>query len=306
MAEISQENLFGRGQVLKVKASLGTLRTWFEVDFFEPALFDLPLGLKLAVWHSEKEFDYYVVNSTGGGFTFYYPIWEYFSGNIGYTYTIDEIKDMSLFAPAYLQAYQGTYRAGIVETGITRDTTDDKFFPSKGSRNGVSVAYASKMLGGTTSYVKTIAVSSWFYSLPFDTVFNVRGRIGYLTGSEGESVPLSELFTLGGLNSLRGLRSVGPTDASGLYVIGGSTFLCFNFEYIFPLIKEAGLKGVVFFDTGNAWESGYHLDDMRKTTGMGVRWYSPIGPLRLEWGYVLDAKASESTSRWEFSIGMAM
>jgi outer membrane protein insertion porin family len=82
--------------------------------------------------------------------------------------------------------------------------------------------------------------------------------------------------------------------------------LNFNFDFLFPLIKNAGMKGLVFFDTGNDWESGYHLNDLRKTAGVGIRWYSPIGPLRLEWGYVLDRKEGESASRWEFTIGMFM
>jgi outer membrane protein insertion porin family len=66
------------------------------------------------------------------------------------------------------------------------------------------------------------------------------------------------------------------------------------------------MKGLVFFDTGNAWESGWHPDDMRKTAGVGIRWYSPIGPLRLEWGYVLDQKENEASNRFEFTIGMFM
>jgi outer membrane protein insertion porin family len=79
-----------------------------------------------------------------------------------------------------------------------------------------------------------------------------------------------------------------------------------NAEFLFPLIKSAGMKGVIFFDTGNAWESGYQLGDLRKTAGAGIRWHSPIGPLRLEWGYVLDRKGTEPPSRWEFTIGMFM
>ena len=80
----------------------------------------------------------------------------------------------------------------------------------------------------------------------------------------------------------------------------------FNAEFVFNLIKNAGMKGVMFYDTGNAWLSDYHFDDMRKTAGIGVRWYSPIGPLRLEWGYVLDRKLSEPDSRIEFTIGTVM
>ena len=87
--------------------------------------------------------------------------------------------------------------------------------------------------------------------------------------------------------------------------------LCLSADFVFPLIKNAGMKGVVFYDTGNAWGGsqsfgGYNLGDMRQTAGAGVRWYSPIGPLRLEWGYVLDRKPGEDPYRWEFTIGMNM
>ena len=63
--------------------------------------------------------------------------------------------------------------------------------------------------------------------------------------------------------------------------------------------------GVVFFDTGNAWskDEGYDLSDMRQSAGLGIRWYSPMGPLRLEYGWVLDPQEGENGSNWEFSIG---
>ncbi len=148
--------------------------------------------------------------------------------------------------------------------------------------------------------------SSWFFPLPLDTVFGVRGRIGYMQRQRREGGP--DLRTV---LSRRDQLPAG-TPGSGTErsrtgdVIGGLTMLNFNVEYVFPLIKNAGMKGLVFFDTGNSWESGYYLGDMRKTAGVGVRWYSPIGPLRLEWGYVLDRKEDESPSRWEFTIGMFM
>jgi len=82
--------------------------------------------------------------------------------------------------------------------------------------------------------------------------------------------------------------------------------LIFNFELIFPIIKSAGMKGVVFYDTGNTWDGRYYLNDLRQTVGAGIRWYSPIGPLRLEYGYVLDRRENDSSGRWEFSIGMMM
>jgi outer membrane protein insertion porin family len=137
-------------------------------------------------------------------------------------------------------------------------------------------------------------------------VFGTRGRIGTIAGNQGHEVPVYERYILGGINSLRGLEDVGPKDPFTGEVIGGTTMLVFNFEWVYPLIKNAGLKGLFFFDTGNTWVNGIHLDDMRKTAGVGVRWYSPIGPLRLEWGYVLDRREGEDPSRWEFTMGMFM
>jgi outer membrane protein insertion porin family len=68
------------------------------------------------------------------------------------------------------------------------------------------------------------------------------------------------------------------------------------------------MKGVVFYDAGNSWNSGIHLNDLRQTAGVGLRWYSPIGPLRLEYGWVLDRGnlQDDATGRWEFTIGMFM
>ncbi|MCK4534030.1 MAG: BamA/TamA family outer membrane protein, partial [Syntrophobacterales bacterium] len=188
---------------------------------------------------------------------------------------------------------------------LSRDTTDDMMFPSKGSKNRASVEVVGTIFQGDVGFAKYIADSKWFFPMPLDTVFGIRGRIGYMQGLEGKEIPIFERFYLGGINSLRGLREIGPVDSAG-DCIGGETMLNFNAEVVFPLLKDAGIKGVVFFDTGNAWNSGYYLDDMRQTVGAGVRWYSPIGPLRLEWGYVLDRKEGESPSRWEFTIGMFM
>ena len=111
---------------------------------------------------------------------------------------------------------------------------------------------------------------------------------------------------MGGLGSIRGLQYLGIRNSGDSDVLGGTSMLVANLELIFPLIKSAGMKGVVFYDTGNTWDGGYHLDDLRKTVGVGIRWYSPIGPLRLEYGHVLDRKDGESSGRFEFSIGMMM
>ncbi|EKD22302.1 MAG: hypothetical protein ACD_87C00059G0003 [uncultured bacterium] len=305
-AQVSQQNLFGRGQTLSLKANIGSRFTLYDLSFAEPWLFDIPLRSKFDIWNLYREYDAYKLDSSGFGTVLGYPLSRYITGYVGYRLSTDTVKEILDTASLYIKKQAGKTTSSGVSLTVTRDSTDDAMFPSTGSKNSVSLEYTGGPLLGDVAYTRYGATSSWFFPLPLDTVFGVRGRIGYMTANEGKEVPIYERYYLGGINSLRGLREVGPKDPATGTVIGGLTLLNFNIEYIFPLVKNAGMKGVVFFDTGNSWENGYRPEDMRKTAGVGIRWYSPIGPLRLEWGYVLDPRENESTSRFEFSIGMFM
>ncbi|MBI3353333.1 MAG: BamA/TamA family outer membrane protein [Nitrospirae bacterium] len=98
--------------------------------------------------------------------------------------------------------------------------------------------------------------------------------------------------------------------------IGGNKELLFNIELTFPLIPEAKIRGVAFFDAGRSFNDNEDLDDhgachdgecrkqwLRYSIGAGIRWISPVGPLRLEWGYKLGKYTWESQSAFEFAIG---
>ncbi|MCE5262680.1 MAG: outer membrane protein assembly factor BamA [Deltaproteobacteria bacterium] len=305
-AQVSQQNLFGRGQILSLKASIGSSSQLYDISFTEPWLFDMPLWSKADIWNLYREYDTYNLDSRGFGATLGYPLWPYVTGYVGYRLSTNNVKDILSGASYYIQKQAGETTSSGVTFTLARDSTDDQIFPSTGSRNSASVEYTGGPFLGDVSYTRYGASSAWFFPLPLDTVIGARARIGAIKGNEGKDVPIYERYYLGGIGTLRGLRSVGPTDPATGEVIGGLSMLCFNFDYVFPLIKNAGMKGVLFFDTGNTWEEGIHLNDMRKTAGIGIRWYSPIGPLRLEWGYVLDRKEDESPSRWEFTIGMFM
>ncbi|MBU1745558.1 MAG: outer membrane protein assembly factor BamA [Proteobacteria bacterium] len=305
-AQVSQQNLFGRGQILSLKASLGSRSQLYDISFTEPWLFDMPLWSKFDIWNLYREYDSYNLDSKGFGSTFGYSLWPYVTGYVGYRLSLDNVKDILDTASYYIKKQAGQTTSSGVTFTLTRDSTNDVMFPSTGSKNSASVEYTGGPLQGDVSYTRYGATSAWFFPLPLDTVIGARGRIGAIRANEGKDVPIFERYYLGGINSLRGLREVGPKDPATGDVIGGLTMLNFNFDYIFPLIKNAGMKGVLFFDTGNTWNTGYHLEDLRRTAGVGIRWYSPIGPLRLEWGYVLDRKEDEAASRWEFSIGMFM
>jgi outer membrane protein insertion porin family len=132
-----------------------------------------------------------------------------------------------------------------------------------------------------------------------------RIRFGYARGIGGKDLPLYERFYVGGIYTVRGLDfgEAGPEDPETNDEIGGTEQLISNTEFIFPLISSIRLKGVVFFDAGNSFDEFEDFPELRYTTGLGLRWISPMGPVRIEWGYNIDPEDDEDSSKFEFAFG---
>ena len=195
------------------------------------------------------------------------------------------------------------------------------FDPTDGSFQDVSFEVSG--LGGETRFLKFSGRGRWFvpvYQIPGlgPLVFSTGGRIAWGLGEEGLSgkeLPLIDRYFPGGINTVRGyeIRSLGPRqntyNSRGQVInnqpIGGTNQLVLQTEFIFPLFQEVGLRGVAFFDLGNAWlqEDGIDLGNLRYSTGAGIRWLSPFGPLRIEFGVPLNAKANEEKQPIQFSFG---
>jgi outer membrane protein insertion porin family len=271
----------------------------------------MPLWCRADIWKYTKVYNSYTLDTRGTGLTLGYPLWEKVSGYIGYNLSINNIQDVNQDTASQIIKDQAGERTTSATTlTLARDTTDDIMFPTKGTKASISVRYAGPPLGGDVKLIKYSAGVNAYYPLFWDMVFSVKGRIGFLQNTDDDTsrIPIYERYVLGGINDLRGFRYVGPTDPGTENVIGGTTMLVFNFELIFPFIKDAGMKGVLFYDAGNTWNNGYYIDDLRQSVGCGIRWYSPIGPLRLEYGYVINRKGlnDDAVGRWEFTIGMFM
>lgn len=310
MASISQRNLFGRGQVLGLKAQLGSRSTTYSFSFTEPWLFDIPLSAGIDLYNTNTDYDTYDKDSLGGTLRFGYPIWQDTRIHLSYNYDDAEIENLTEDASSAIREFEGNNVTHTVATSIRRDTRDRIFNPSEGSDNALYIEHAGTPFGGDVGFTKYTADSKWFFPLFWDTVAAVRGRVGFIHGDSAGKVPTWERFYLGGMGSVRGYNwhDISPKDPYTEDEIGGNKMMQFNLEFLFPIVKQSGLRGVLFTDAGNAFDNGEELTfgELRHSIGYGFRWYSPIGPIRLEYGYILDDKeGKKGEGRWEFSMGMA-
>ena len=303
---IAQRNLFGRGQRLSLDAYLSTRTNRYNLTFVEPWLFNIPLSGAFSLYNWAQAYDQYNKDSFGGTLDVGYLLYgDYLRGYLTYTYDDANISNVKAGAPEPIRNSAGQFVTSSVRLTLKHDTRDQLFNTTKGSMNSASIEYAGGPLGGTSQFVRYIVDSGWYFPLLWDTTFFLHGKGGYI--QENGTVPDFQKFYLGGMNSIRGFKAygIGVIDPVTGNKYGGDKMVYFNLEYIFPLIQKAGLKGVVFWDTGNVYSSAQTLDasKFKQTVGGGVRWYSPMGPLRLEWGYNLNPQPGEDTSNWDFSVG---
>jgi outer membrane protein insertion porin family len=307
VGSITQRNLFGRGQLLRLKAEVGGRTTRYDLSFTEPWLFDIPLSAGVDLYNQNRDYDTYNVSSVGGAVRFGYPVYDYTRVYLSYLYDISDLTDLSATASDYFREMAGKHTTSSVTPSIRYDSRDKTFNPTEGSIGNVSVEYAG--VGGDVGFTKYIGEAGRYFPLFWSTVGYLHSRAGYVEQHAGAILPPYDRFYLGGINSIRGFSwdALSPKDQNG-YAYGGNKFIQFNVEYIFPLLKDVGLMGVVFTDVGNLYDDNQSLDlgNMRQTAGFGVRWYSPMGPIRLENGFILDPKPGESQSgRWEFTMGQS-
>jgi outer membrane protein insertion porin family len=309
MAQIQQDNFLGYGQRLSASVRIGGISSQFDVRFLEPWLLDYPISMEVRGYNWQRQYDDYDQDSWGGSVYFGFPtkLDEFTRASVQYGYEDSFISDVPDDASYYLREMEGHSVTSSMTFALTRNSANRPWNPSEGSINSISFEYAGGILAGDNYFNKYIGRSGWFFPLPFSTVFMAQGRWGYAQKRSGGDLPVYEKFFLGGLNTVRGYEyaSISPRDPETEDKIGGDVMTCYNFEFRFPLLKEQGVIGLVFFDAGQVWEDTSQIDlgDIQKSVGGGVRWYSPMGPLRLEWGYALDPRYDDPTSQFEFSIG---
>jgi outer membrane protein insertion porin family len=223
---------------------------------------------------------------------------------------------------------------------LTYDTRDNRLFPTAGLYLRGSTELASSTLASDNEFIRHRFVGRFYYPLTTGLVLKLNTEGGHVTSPSEEGVPIFARFFLGGILDVRGyrFRTIGPriplpnnTDPNSAPIrnganIGGNLMYFQNLELEFPILDKVGIRGVLFTDAGNAWNlEGVYCDatqgnvrfdavspcfdglsslaNLRTSYGFGIRWFSPLGPLRFEWGFPFDPLPYEETSVFEFTIG---
>lgn len=322
---VQQSNFMGLGLKANLSASLGSKTQFYNIGITDPYFLDSRWTVGADLYRTQRDYIDYTRRATGGDIKAGYPISDEMNTLWIYTYEQKKIFDLSEALKKTIEfdqalAPESSSTTSSITAQFTRNTTDYHLDPTKGMINSLSIEFAG--LGGSNKFLRYMGESKHYFPGFWGTVFSIHGAFGYI--QDLGNVPIDEKFYLGGINTLRGYngRTVSPTrrrpnndtDSAGIGTreseiiafLGGDTQAYFNAEFQFPLIKDAGLRGVLFLDAGNSYDGLNKLfTKIQASYGFGVRWNSPMGPLRLEYGIPYNPREGidKKGGRLEFSMG---
>ncbi|HSQ50182.1 MAG TPA: outer membrane protein assembly factor BamA [Nitrospiraceae bacterium] len=308
IADITEGNIGGNGWMGRVRGQLGQQRQIGLITFRNPYLNDSLTSMQLDIYKSATNYFTYFERKTGASVTFGRWFSEYVTGTIGPVVEEITYSSPTATAPAIITNQIGSQTTTGFRASLTRDTRDYFQDPRTGWRTSVAVSLGTSYLGGSNDFFKYTLDVNKYTPLPYDTRLSVRARYGVVQGlnSDGQTkpVPLTELYFVGGINTMRGFvfGKAGPVTSDNR-LLGAASELIFNFDYIFTISSEAKLNGVIFFDYGKGFSDDTVSFPLRSAAGLEGRWVSPFGPLRAAYGINLDPNSGERKGVFEFTIG---
>ena len=309
---VNQRNLFGLGQTLKANLELGATAQRYDIAFTEPWLFDIPLSAGFNTYKQDTEYSDYGYDKSGLGVKLFasYPVYRRTRLYLSYHWDDSDI-DITNRSEASQNTLdlEGHNVTSAINGTLRYDSTNKPFNATRGSKHEIAVEYAG--LGGDFEFTKTTVKTAWHFPLWGKLSGYWRGQGGWI--DDRNDTPDYEKFFLGGADSVRGVESKDTSpeeknDDGDRVRVGSEVYVAFNHELHYPVGEELGLVAIAFVDMGDLWRKAddveFEFDAMVKTFGGGVRWLSPMGPLRLEYGYVFDSGDSDADGgKFEFTMG---
>jgi len=332
-AQLAQNNLLGYGHTASLSLQISSIRQLFQLSYLDPYVLDTQWTGSIDLYRSQLLFSGFDRTANGGSLTAGYdfsniaPWLEDF--RLFLTYTLEKVSVTAATGTQDVLANQFTSgRTSSIRISFNYDKRDNRLFPTSGHLESASAEFASSILGSQNLFQRFRLIERFYRPLPLGMVFKTNISFGYIRATDpiNHPIAISEKFFEGGINSIRGyaLRSISPTlrIASSRepnapiidFPVGGNKELITNWEVEFPLVGSAGLRGVAFYDAGNVYSEKENLFQSSQrggtlplglfhSVGFGIRWFSPLGPLRFEVGFPLTRRPIDDPYLFEFTIG---
>lgn len=291
----------GAGQKFNMNLRIGTERKDFTIGLEEPWFLDRQLRLGGDLFFRDLAFlsDDFQQQNAGGSLRLRKPVGNFHYIQLQYILQQVKIHEISGRASPEIRAEEGDYLQNKLELEWVTDTRDAVLTTRRG---GLYRAGVNGSFGGDVEAWGIEASAVHFWSLPFDWIFSLQGRIAAVDGND---VPIFERLFLGGANTLRGFdfRDVGPKDING-EPIGGQTSAFGSAEITFPLI--ANVRGAAFYDVGLVNEDSFDFGtgDYNSNVGLGLRLFLPFGPLNIDYGVPIESdEFNDSSGKFQFNVG---
>jgi outer membrane protein assembly complex protein YaeT len=217
------------------------------------------------------------------------------------SYRRADVSELKI-TPALIPLFSQAINLGSVSSTFIQDRRDDPIDPHRGVYNTLDAAFASNPFGTKTTFTRLLGRNATYHRISRDVTLARSLSIGFINRISNADVPLPERFFAGGASSHRGFNEnqAGPRDLLTGFPIGGKALLVNNTELRFPLIGD-NIGGVLFHDAGNVYSNladisfRFHQRDLEDfnymvhAVGFGVRYRTPIGPVRLDLAYSINS-----------------
>jgi outer membrane protein insertion porin family len=315
LADISirERNLMGRGQDLRIGTTVARFNQQVDLSFTEPYFLErnLAAGADLfAINQDNQLFAQFNQVTYGGALRVGYQITEPLRQTLKYTLRQDTINHVASTASRFIQEEAGTRVTSSVGQVLLYDKRDNRLDPTSGYFAQIATDFAGVATG--VRYVRGVLTAGYYYPLAPDYVLSFSTESGYIHGWGADIVRIEDRFFVGGDN-LRGFQigGIGPRDLATGDALGGNMYYTGSVSLSFPLglPQEFGLAGRVFSDFGSLFgvdEQGASIADphfLRVSTGVGVSWKSPLGPIRLDLGLPVRKEVFDKREVFRVNFG---